>query len=300
MRKGRVKIVISVLVASVVMGLPAWAVTKTVLRPKRVEVPVAQVQPTPKPTLKPTAKPTPPSPRPRAATSPAQPTTPVAPPAPAAPAPVRSGPTADMTALLIGINNAPGSTPLEGSVTDVQTTKKALLKYGFKEANVQTLIEGQATRQGILNALDAFAARTSGKGLAVFHLSTHSSGGDATFASGGGGRISRHELAAKLGRVPGKLWSNLAMCYSGAYALPGVVGPNRIAVFSSSATDRSWQVGAAGSWMTMYMIDKGMLQRQASSIENAYGFAKAELKKDAPERTPILSDGIAGDVKLPV
>jgi hypothetical protein len=205
-----------------------------------------------------------------------------------------------MTALLIGINEAPGSTPLEGSITDVQTTKKALVKYGFKEANVKTLVEGQATRQGILNALDAFASRTSGKGLAVFHLSTHSSGGDATFATGGGGRISRHELAAKLGRVRGKLWSNLAMCYSGAYELPGVVGKDRIAVFSSSATERSWQVGEAGSWMVIYMIKKGMLEREAPSIENAYHYAKNQLQKDAPERTPILSDGIAGEMKLPV
>ena len=307
MRKGRVKIVTSVLVASVVMGLPAWAATQTVLRTDRDDVPAERVQATPAPTAKPVVEPKPkpkakrPAPRPKIETSVMAGST--APAAPVVPAPAPAQPSfggANMTALLIGIDNAPGSTPLEGSITDVQTMKKALVKYGFKGENVKTLVDGEATRQGIFNALDSFAARTSGKGLAVFHLSTHSSSGDATFATGGGGRISRQELAAKLGRVRGKLWSNLATCYSGSYNLPGIVGKDRIAVFSSEATERSWQVGEAGSWMVIYMIKKGMLEREAPSIENAFHYAKNELQKDAPERTPILSDGIDGDVKLPV
>jgi hypothetical protein len=317
MREGnsKLKVVAAVVMGTLALAFPAWSAQRPD-RPQTVETtrvqaaPVATQQPTaPKPKPKKAApKPVAPKPKP-VAPAPARPApaAPVAPaPAPAKPAPAQfsapaaGGGGANYTALLIGINNAPGSTPLDGSITDVKNTKAALIKYGFKTENIQTLVEGQATRGGILSALDRFASRTSGNGLAVFHISTHSSSGDSTFATGGGGRISRHELAAKLGRVRGKLWSNLAMCYAGSYNLPGVSGKNRIAFFSSKATERTWQVGGAGTWMTIYMIKKGMLDRKASSVEQAYHYAKNALKSDAPGRIPLMSDGISGDVKLPI
>jgi hypothetical protein len=223
-----------------------------------------------------------------------------------APAPkaakVTSTDPADKIALLVGINKAPGSTPLEGSVTDVKNMKKTLLDFGFKESNIEVLTEGKATRSGILNGLSRFAARSKSKGIAVFLLATHSgqSGGDLTFATGGGGRISRHELASHLGRVKGKLWSMLPTCYSAGYALPGVIGKNRIAIFSSNKDDFTWQLGSAGSWLVLYMVRYGMLERSASdtSVEGAYKWAKKRLLAEAPNRAPIINDQIDGDLVL--
>jgi hypothetical protein len=204
--------------------------------------------------------------------------------------------------LLIGINHAPGSTPLEGSITDVRNMKAALLKFGFQSKNIQVLTEGAANRGAILGALDSLANRSKSKGVAVFLLATHSgqSGGDLTFATGGGGRISRHELASRLGRVQGKLWSMLPTCYSAGYALPGIVGKNRIAIFSSASDAYTWQIGAAGSWLVLWMIDYGVLERRSpeTSVEGLFRWTKAQLMKKAPDRAPIISDGIAGDLVL--
>ena len=208
---------------------------------------------------------------------------------------------ADKVALLVGINKAPGSTPLEGSITDVNNMKNALLMYGFKESNIQVLTEGKASRTGILNGLSSLSARSKSNGIAVFLLATHSgqSGGDLTFATGGGGRISRHELASHLGRVKGRLFSMLPTCYSKGYALPGVVGKNRIAVFSSSADEYTWQMGGAGSWLVYYMVKHAMVNRKApQSVEKSFAWAKAKINAELAERAPILSDGIPGDLVL--
>jgi hypothetical protein len=208
---------------------------------------------------------------------------------------------ADKVALLIGINKAPGSTPLEGSITDVNNMKKALLGYGFKDSNIQVLTEGKASRSGILAGLSSLAARSKSNGIAVFLLATHSgqSGGDLTFATGGGGRISRHELASHLGRVKGRLFSMLPTCYSAGYALPGITGKNRIAVFSSSADEYTWQMGGAGSWLVLYMVRYAMVERKApQSVEASFAWAKKKINAEQPERAPIISDGISGDLVL--
>jgi hypothetical protein len=203
-------------------------------------------------------------------------------------------------AFLVGVNKAPGSTPLEGSITDVKNMKAALIMYGFKSENIHTLTDPNATRGNILNGLSSLAARSKSDGIAVFLLATHSgqSGGDLTFATGGGGRISRHELASKLGAVRGKLFTMLPTCYSAGYALPGIIGKNRIAVFSSSAGEYTWQLGSAGSWLVLYMVRYAMLDHKVPTVEGAFRWAKAAIQKEAPERAPILSDGISGELVL--
>lgn len=218
------------------------------------------------------------------------------------PAPAPSGGPGNYTALLVGINNAPGSKPLKGSITDANNTRDMLVKSGFKKQNIVKLTDGHATRGNILAELDRLAARTSGKGYAVFMLATHSgySGGRLTFATGGGGRISNHELASKLGRVRGKLVSLLPTCYSGGYAISGITGKNRIAVLSSDADEYTYQLGSAGSWLILYMVDYGILrgQSKAESFEAAYKWAKKKISEQNPDRAPWIKDGVSGDLAL--
>jgi hypothetical protein len=218
----------------------------------------------------------------------------------AAPASYVSSSPASKIALLIGIGHAPGSSELPGSKTDVYTVRDALIKYGFPAGNIQVLLEGQATRGAILGALDRLAARSMSSGTAVVSITTHSGhSSSGTSMRAWDGRVYAGELASRLGRVRGKLFTVLPTCYSGGYALPGVIGPNRIAVFSSSAEERSWQVGEAGSWVIRYMVLKGMIEGGApTSVESAYNYSVRELKEDAPGRVPIIRDGIPGDLRL--
>lgn len=208
-----------------------------------------------------------------------------------------SGGPANYTALLIGLDKPDGSEPLKGSVDDGRTMRALLLRQGWKPENITVLTDETATHDAILHALDRLAARTSGKGLAVFQLATHSgmSGGDMTFASGGGGRVSRADLATRLGRVRGKLWSTLATCYAASYAVPGIAGEGRIAAFSSSKDEESFQIPGAGSVLVVNMVQRAMLEQGATSVEDAFAWAKVHVGSTTGA-TITLKDGIAGDV----
>jgi hypothetical protein len=214
-------------------------------------------------------------------------------------APKASSGGANNTALLIGLNKAPGSDVLQGMVEDTKTMRTMLLRAGYKSENIKVLTDSRATKAAILQALDSLARRTSGKGTAVVSISSHSgiSGGDMTFATGGGGRVSRAELASRLAKVRGRLWTTISTCYSAAYDTPGITGSNRIAMFTASKDELSYQ-NAAGSLAIVYMVQRGMLENGIRSVEDAYAFAKRELGKVAPENAPILKDGIPGDVVL--
>ena len=237
--------------------------------------------------------PPPPTPKPAVATP--KPTS-----KPTFAAPKASGSGQNNTALLIGINKAPGSDVLQGMVEDTKTMRTMLLRAGYKSENIKVLTDSLATKAAILQALDSLARRTSGKGTAVVSISSHSgvSGGDMTFATGGGGRVSRAELASRLAKVRGRLWTTISTCYSAAYDTPGITGSNRIAMFTASKDELSYQ-NAAGSLSIVYMVQRGMLERGIRSVEDAYAFASSQLRAaGAASKVPILKDGIIGDVVL--
>jgi hypothetical protein len=91
----------------------------------------------------------------------------------------------------------------------------------------------------------------------------------------------------------------LAMCYAGGYARPGVTGANRVAVFSSSADHRTWQLGDAGSFAVLYMVRYAMIDSEApDSVEAAYRYARKHISSNARRGIPLMSDGVDGDLVL--
>ncbi len=78
-------------------------------------------------------------------------------------------------ALLIGIDQYPHVRPLVGSVNDVQSMRRfALDTLGYQPDQIQTLLDGEATREGILNAFDRWLIAGSQPGDRVlFYYSGH-------------------------------------------------------------------------------------------------------------------------------
>jgi hypothetical protein len=221
-----------------------------------------------------------------------------APPTPKPPPPVAPS---KRRALIIGINRAAGSRPLAGAVADAKNLGRALGQYGFLETNVSMLLEGEATRSDILSKLDELAVKTPKDGVAVFALATHTRvhGGQNHLVAADGGLISATELAGRLAKVKSKMWVALPTCFAGGYALPGVVGDNRVATFASSAREESFELGTAGSYLFINMVRKAMIEGRApSSVESAFNFAEAEIRRTAPRRVPLMSDGVKGDLVL--
>ena len=80
-------------------------------------------------------------------------------------------------ALLIGVSNYEANLPpLAGSKNDVMLIRELLVqKYGFDRANVQVLIDEQATRAQILSAVRALSERTVADDIVLIHFSGHGS-----------------------------------------------------------------------------------------------------------------------------
>ena len=78
-------------------------------------------------------------------------------------------------ALLVGIDQYPKVKPLEGSINDVQTMRQfALDTLGYRPDQIQVLLDGEATRAGILSALDRWLIEGSQPGDRVlFYYSGH-------------------------------------------------------------------------------------------------------------------------------
>jgi hypothetical protein len=79
-------------------------------------------------------------------------------------------------ALLVGISDYPGEDEDLGGgpLNDVALMRDLLTtRLGFAEANVQTLIDGQATRANIVAAFRTHLAKAGRTGVAVFYFSGH-------------------------------------------------------------------------------------------------------------------------------
>jgi Caspase domain/Domain of unknown function (DUF4384) len=76
-------------------------------------------------------------------------------------------------ALLVGINQYPGNSPLAGCLTDVELQKELLIhRFGFVESDILTLTDKQATRSEIEQAfLNHLTAQARSGDTVVFHFS---------------------------------------------------------------------------------------------------------------------------------
>ena len=79
-------------------------------------------------------------------------------------------------ALLVGIDAYPHVTPLNGCVNDVSLMRAVLIEsFGFSAEHITRLTNGQATRDGILAALDALVEATGPDDVVLFHFAGHGS-----------------------------------------------------------------------------------------------------------------------------
>lgn len=78
-------------------------------------------------------------------------------------------------ALIVAIGDYPASSKIRpiASVNDVKYIRASLLKNGFAEKNIDTLINSQATKAGILKSLDQLAAKAKKNDIVVIHFSCH-------------------------------------------------------------------------------------------------------------------------------
>lgn len=82
---------------------------------------------------------------------------------------------AEKHALIIAIGDYPAKTGWStiSSVNDVPLIKQSLLANGFLETNIKTLIDAEATKQGIIKAIENLKAKLKPGDIVVIHYSGH-------------------------------------------------------------------------------------------------------------------------------
>jgi hypothetical protein len=146
----------------------------------------------------------------------------------------QSVPAGSRRALLIGINEYQTLPDLRGALNDVNTLKQTLVtRMGFPEQNISVVLDAQATRAGILAALEKIAGEARPNEFVYIHYSGHGSqaqdvngdekddGRDETIVPQDGRTpgipdITDDELAAILDRIRSKdILVVLDSCHSG-------------------------------------------------------------------------------------
>jgi hypothetical protein len=79
-------------------------------------------------------------------------------------------------ALLIGVNEYRAVPSLQGSINDIETMREVLItRWGFAPGNITVVRDAQATRAGILSALQQLARQAQPNDTVYFHYSGHGS-----------------------------------------------------------------------------------------------------------------------------
>lgn len=205
-------------------------------------------------------------------------------------------------AVLIGVNDYPGTDyDLRSAVNDVNDMDEALAKFGVTADRRLLLRDGQATASTIRQAIDWLNAHASADATAVFFFAGHVrkvSSGTEALVGADGEMVLDTDLARQLeGLRANKAWIGIAGCYAGGFT--EVVRPGRILTAAAPADSLAYENERLGrSYLVEYMVRRAMLEKGLTTIEAAFSFATAELKRDYPNRLPVQQDQFSGELDL--
>ncbi len=205
-------------------------------------------------------------------------------------------------AVLIGVNDYPGeSADLRSAVNDVNDMDEALARVGVTADRRLLLQNGQATASNIRAAVDWLNSHASADATAVFFFAGHVRKVSSTteaLVGADGEMVLDTDLARLLdGLRASRTWIGIAGCFAGGFN--EVVRPGRILTAAAPADSLAYENGRFGrSYLVEYMVRRGMLEKGLTTVEAAFAFATAELKRDFPNRLPVQQDQLTGDLDL--
>jgi len=193
--------------------------------------------------------------------------------------------------LIIGINDYPGdSSDLRGAVPDAEDMSDALAMYGVPEANVRTLLDGDATTPDINNAVAWLDASTTPDSTVVIFYAGHVRKLDSqteAIVAADGGVLPDWYLARQLDPLPAhNTWIVMAACYGGGF--DELMKPGRILTAAADANSLAYENASFDrSYLDEYLIHQALLQQRAGgpTAQQAFDYAQAGLERDYPDRT---------------
>ena len=227
-------------------------------------------------------------------------------PAPAPPAlrrPSAAAPSGGVWAVMIGIDDYPGTrSDLRSAVNDVNDVNEALARFGVPGDHRLLIRNGQATAGVILAAADWLVANAGEDAIAVFAYAGHvrNVSSETQAMVGADGRaVTDAQLAQRLAGLQARqTWVALAACYSGGFTevlRDGVdlvaAAPKGMLAYENAAYGRSYLV--------QFMVREAMIQGKApGSVQAAFEYARAEIDRRHPGRVPVQFDRSGGAIDL--
>lgn len=214
-----------------------------------------------------------------------------------------TGPSGQVFALVVGIDDYPGSEyDLSSAVADADTIEAALTRFGVPAANRVVLRDGQARRDQLVAAVRALVRRAGPGTTVVFAYAGHVRKVDhdtEEIVTAEGATLTDQQLAALL--APSRadhMWLLLATCYAGGFT--ELLAPGRILTAAADASSLAYESRSlGGSYLVHHMVREGWLKgRAGSSVEEAFAYADARIGARYPDRRPIQYDHVGGQLRL--
>lgn len=227
--------------------------------------------------------------------------------------PIGLGSGAERWAIIIGISDYDGTVnDLNYCDDDAIDFKNALLRIGWSEGSITLLIDANATRQAILDAISALGGKVNADDEVVFFYSGHGSTGVAD--DGDDERkdecIIPYECRQECfiwdgdlkeafsGFGSGRMLFVFDSCYSGG--MTDLAGPGRLILMACAERQLSLESDAWGNGQfSYYFADQGLLSEKADlnldgniTFEEAFDYAKANCRG----QTPMAFDGFEFDM----
>jgi hypothetical protein len=206
-------------------------------------------------------------------------------------------------AVVIGINNYPGSkSDLRSAVNDATDVQEALLDFGVPESRLMVLRDEQASANMILTAADWLVSHAGKRSKVVFFYAGHVrkvAKNTEVIVAADGTTVSDVELARHLvGLRAEQTWIGLAACYSGGFT--ELLGDGRVLTAATDANNLAYEnLEFKRSYLVQYMVREAFLQGKAdTSIQDAFAHAKKALEKAYPNRVPVQYDEAGGPLDL--
>jgi Caspase domain len=198
-------------------------------------------------------------------------------------------------AVMIGINDYPGSShDLRSAVADVRDVDEALGRMGVPADHRMVITDRQANAATIKLSVDWLNAHAGPDAVAVFFYAGHVrkiSGNTEAILAADGAAITDADLGHRLrGLKAHKAWIAIAACYGGGFV--ETLAPGRVLTGAAPAHQLAYENSAFGrSYMVQFMIREAMLDgRAAATVQTAFDYANAALARQYPGREPVQVD----------
>jgi hypothetical protein len=206
-------------------------------------------------------------------------------------------------AVVVGIDDYPGTkSDLRGAVNDADSVVAALSQYGVPAERRLVLRNEHATSTGIREALRWLVEHADVDATAVVFYAGHvrklTSTAESLVASDGR-LVSDADVAELLDpMLAAQAWIAIAACYGGGFT--EVLGPGRVLTAAADADELAYETSSyQGSYLVEFMVRRAMIEgRGAGSVEEAFAWAAAELRREHPHHVPVQHDRAPGDIRL--